>query len=49
MDISLIKSAQHEAPIIHKMQVKAFMSLLEKYQDYETSPANEAMERIILA
>ncbi|RTE09649.1 GNAT family N-acetyltransferase [Paenibacillus whitsoniae] len=29
------------------MKVKAFMPLLEKYQDYETSPANETVERII--
>lgn len=29
------------------MQIKAFMPLLNKYQDHETSPANESMERII--
>lgn len=47
MDISLFKSGLNEASIIHEMQIKAFMPLLEKYQDYETSPANESVERII--
>lgn len=47
MDISLFKSGLNEASIIHEMQIQAFMPLLEKYQDYETSPANESVERII--
>ncbi|EPY09331.1 N-acetyltransferase GCN5 [Paenibacillus alvei TS-15] len=47
MDITLIKAGLNEASIIHEMQVTAFMPLLNKYQDYETSPANEPMERII--
>ena len=29
-----------------KMQTEAFSDLLERYQDYETSPGNEAKERI---
>ena len=28
------------------MQQEAFAALLEKYQDYDTSPANETLERI---
>lgn len=28
------------------MQTGAFSDLLERYQDYETSPGNEAKERI---
>lgn len=47
MDISLFKAGLNEASIIHKMQIKAFMPLLNKYQDYETSPANESEERVI--
>lgn len=46
MDISLFKSGLNEASMIHEMQIKAFMPLLNKYQDYETSPANESVERI---
>lgn len=47
MDITLFKAGLNEAPIIHEMQIKAFMPLFDKYQDYETSPANESVERII--
>ena len=47
MDISLVKSELKDAEIIHAMQIKSFMPLLEKYQDYETSPVNEPVEKII--
>ncbi|WP_339317129.1 GNAT family N-acetyltransferase [Paenibacillus sp. FSL R10-2734] len=47
MEISLFKSSLNEASIIHEMQVKTFMPFLNKYQDYETSPANESVERTI--
>lgn len=47
MNISLFKSGLKEASDILEMQIKAFMPLLHKYQDYETSPANESIERII--
>lgn len=47
MEISLVKSGLNEASIIHEMQVKAFMPLLDKYQDFETSPANESVVKII--
>lgn len=47
MEISLFKSSLNEASIIHEMQIKTFMPLLNKYQDYETSPANESVERTI--
>jgi len=47
MKISLIKSEPKDAEIIHEMQIKSFMPLLEKYQDYETSPVNEPIEKII--
>ncbi|MEC0091977.1 GNAT family N-acetyltransferase [Paenibacillus macquariensis] len=47
MEISLVKSGLNEASTIHEMQMKAFMPLFDKYQDFETSPANESVERII--
>jgi len=47
MDISLSKSSLSDAALIHEMQVTAFMPLLDKYKDYDTSPANESIERII--
>jgi len=43
----LVKSESKDAEIIHAMQIKSFMPLLEKYQDYETSPVNEPIEKII--
>jgi len=45
MNISLAKSGLKDAETIHVMQIKSFMPLLEKYQDYETSPVNEPIEK----
>ncbi|MCH7322769.1 GNAT family N-acetyltransferase [Solibacillus sp. MA9] len=47
MEVSLCKANLDDAATIHEMQVKAFMPLLEKYQDYDTNPANESLDRII--
>src|SRR5690606_17128702 len=47
MDIALCRAGLNEATIIHEMQVRAFLPLLNKYLDYETSPANEPLKRII--
>lgn len=47
MTIELIKASLQDASKIHEMQVKAFLPLLEKYQDYDLSPATETVERII--
>lgn len=49
MVISLTKSELKDAGIIHAMQIKSFMPLLKKYQDYETSPVNEPIEKIYLS
>lgn len=47
MEISLFKAGIDEASVIHQMQIKAFMPLLNKYQDFDTSPASETVGRII--
>ncbi|WP_163100558.1 GNAT family N-acetyltransferase [Peribacillus alkalitolerans] len=47
MEIRLEKATKSDAEVILDIQKKAFMPLLEKYQDYETSPANENIERVI--
>lgn len=47
MEVSLCKADLKDAVTIHEMKVKAFMPLLEKYQDFETSPTNETVERIV--
>ena len=36
-----------ECEKLWRMQVEAFSDLLEKYQDYDISPANEPMSRIM--
>lgn len=47
MVVSLCKANLEDAMKIHKMQINSFMPLLEKYQDYDTNPANEPLERVI--
>ena len=47
MGVSLCKATLEDAMTIHEMQVNSFMPLLQKYQDYDTNPANEPLERII--
>ncbi len=45
MEISLKKASPEDAELIHSMQIIAFRPLLEKYQDYDYSPAMETLER----
>jgi len=47
MEITLTIADFKDAGVIHGMQVRAFQSLLEKYQDFETSPASEPIEKVI--
>lgn len=47
MGVSLLKANLEDAMTIHEMQINSFMPLLEKYQDYDTNPANEPLERVI--
>lgn len=35
-----------DCPLIHDLQIEAFKSLLQTYQDFETNPGNETLERI---
>lgn len=46
MNIELVRISIDDADKLWTMQIKAFQSLLEKYQDFETSPANETKEKI---
>ncbi|MBM7692184.1 hypothetical protein JOC77_001611 [Peribacillus deserti] len=48
MIIRLKKASNADAQTIIKIQVKAFMPLLEKSKDYHTNPANEPIERVIM-
>lgn len=47
MKITLQPAKVEDAATIHAMQIAAFAPLLEKYKDFETSPANEPLERTI--
>lgn len=48
MDMKLIKIGIDDAEKLWKMQVNAFQDLYEKYQDAETSPATEKIDKIIM-
>ncbi len=47
MEIELIKASINEAKEIYEMQIITFKPLLEKYQDYDLSPANEKLEKTV--
>ena len=47
MNIELRPVTSDEIETVWKMQVEAFAELLEKYQDYETSPGAEKLEKVI--
>jgi hypothetical protein len=46
MDIMLKRVELTDCEKLWKMQVEAFSEMLEKYRDYETSPANEPVSRV---
>ena len=45
--MKLVQADKSDMATILQMQIKAFMPMLEKYRDYETSPANEKYEDIL--
>lgn len=46
MDINFIKATYSDCEEIQKIQQESFAQLLEKYQDFDISPATETLERI---
>ena len=46
-NITLKVASEEDMQTIWEMQVKAFSDLLEKYQDYDMSPAAESLEKVI--
>lgn len=44
IEVKLVTEA--EAECLHRLQIEAFMPLYEKYQDDESSPAKESLERV---
>ena len=47
MDITLRKASLDDAELIWRMQIASFRALLDKYQDYDYSPAAEKIERTV--
>lgn len=48
MEVRLVRINIEDAEKLWKMQVKAFQDLYEKYQDTDTSPATESMDKILM-
>lgn len=46
MEVKLLRADVDDANELHAMQTKSFRELLEKYQDFATSPANESVEKV---
>lgn len=46
VDVKLLRADIDDAREIHTMQVEAFAALLEKYQDFDTNPASESVEKV---
>lgn len=46
MEVKLSRANIDNAKEIHAMQMEAFKGLLEKYQDYDTNPGNESVEKV---
>ena len=47
MSIKLRQAVKEDIKTIWEMQVEAFKSLLETYQDYDLSPAAEGIEKVM--
>ena len=47
MKVKLTRVGVEKAELIWKMQVEAFSELYEKYQDTDTSPATEPVEKVM--
>lgn len=45
MEITLVRATIQDAENLWKMQIVAFQDLYAKYQDPETSPATETLEK----
>ncbi len=46
MEIELLRAGVDDAGEIHAMQLEAFRELLDRYQDFETSPGCEKVEKV---
>ena len=47
MEVELQRAVPEDGPKLYQMQKRAFQSLLDRYQDWDTSPAAETLERTL--
>ena len=47
MSIELKAVKRDDIEMVWKMQIEAFSDLLQKYQDYDTSPGAESMDKVM--
>lgn len=47
MKVRLVKATESDAESIFDIQVKVFTPLLKKYNDYDSNPANETIDRVV--
>lgn len=45
-EVELLRVTIDDVPKLHAMQIKSFKELLEKYQDFDTNPGNESLEKV---
>lgn len=46
-DVRLRKAGLRDAELLHSMMVRCFQPFLERYEDYDTSPAAEPLEKTV--
>lgn len=46
MEISLRKAEYSDCSLIHTIQVRSFIAMLQKYEDYNSNPAAEGLDQI---
>ena len=47
MEVELVRVSIEDTELVWNMQLKAFEALLIKYQDFDVSPGNEPLEKVI--
>lgn len=46
--LQLVKATLEDAELNWQLQIEAFKELLDKYQDYDTNPGNEPIDKVIM-
>ncbi|MBQ8555730.1 MAG: GNAT family N-acetyltransferase [Clostridia bacterium] len=48
MELTLIRASEQDAALIWQMQLEAFHDLLTKYQDTDTNPGSESIDKVLM-